>query len=85
MWVQSQPASWGPAPEDKVFARANGQMLTVTSQGVWVDAALTTPAAPNETADISLLLDATTPSTIRGTWCFPQAACGWARWGPAAA
>jgi hypothetical protein len=76
VWVRNQPASWAPAPADKVFARKDGQMLTVTSQGVWVDAALNTPAAPNETADISLLLDATAPSTIRGTWCYPQTACG---------
>src|SRR4029077_19130815 len=76
VWVRSQPASWAPAAGDTIFARRDGQMLTVTSQGVWVDAALTTPAAPNETADLSLLLDATSPSTILGTWCFPQSACG---------
>jgi hypothetical protein len=76
VWVQSQPASWAPAVGDAVFARPSGQMLTVTSQGVWVDAALTTPASPNEAADISLLLDAASPSTVLGTWCFPQTACG---------
>jgi soluble lytic murein transglycosylase-like protein len=76
VWVQSQPASWAPAAGDGVFARHGGQMLTVTNQGIWVDAALTTPAAPNEMADFSLLLDATTPSTVLGTWCFPQVACG---------
>ncbi len=75
VWVQSQPASWVPAG-DQVFARTSGQALTVTSQGVWVDAAFTTPAAPNETADLSLLLDANTPSTVLGTWCYPQSACG---------
>ncbi|HEY7961893.1 MAG TPA: lytic transglycosylase domain-containing protein [Solirubrobacteraceae bacterium] len=75
VWVQSQPASWAPSPA-KVFARAGGQMLTVTSQGVWVDASLISPAAPNETADLSLLVDAGSPSTILGTWCFPQLACG---------
>ncbi len=75
VWVQSQPASWEPSP-DKVFARAGGQMLTVTSQGVWVDASLTSPAAPNTTADLSLLVDAASPNTILGSWCFPQAACG---------
>ena len=51
-------------------------MLTVTSQGVGVDASLTTPAAPNEAADFSLLLNAASPGTILGTWCFPQTACG---------
>jgi hypothetical protein len=76
VWVQSQPASWAPAAADQIFARKDGQMLTVTSQGVWVDAALSTPAMPNETADLSVLLDAASPTTILGTWCFPQAACG---------
>ncbi|HEV3071635.1 MAG TPA: lytic murein transglycosylase [Solirubrobacteraceae bacterium] len=75
VWVQSQPASWAPSP-DKVLARSGGQMLSVTRQGVWVDAALISPAAPNTTADLSLLLDAGAPSNILGSWCFPQAACG---------
>jgi hypothetical protein len=75
VWVQSQPASWAPSP-DKVSAREGGQMLSVTSQGVWVDAALSSPSAPNLKADFSVLLDAAAPSTIRGSWCFPQAACG---------
>ncbi len=74
VWVQSQPASWAPAG-DQMFARTSGQALTVTSQGVWVDAAFTTPAAPNETADLSLLLDANAPSTVLGMWCYPQSAC----------
>jgi hypothetical protein len=76
VWVQSQPASWAPAPEDKVFARSNGQMLTVTNQGVWVDAAFSTPTTAGETADLSLLLNPSTPSEIEGTWCYPQSACG---------
>jgi hypothetical protein len=75
VWVQSQPASWAPSP-DKVFAREGGQMLSVTSQGVWVDASLTSPSAPNLKADFSVLLDAAAPGTILGSWCFPQAACG---------
>jgi Transglycosylase SLT domain len=75
VWVQSQPAAWAPSP-DQVSARANGQMLTVTSQGVWVDASLISPSAPNVKADYSVLLDAAAPSTILGSWCFPQAACG---------
>jgi hypothetical protein len=75
VWVQSQPAGWAPSG-DTVFARSAGQMLTVTGQGVWVDAALTTPAAPNQTADLSVLVDAASPTTILGSWCYPQAACG---------
>jgi hypothetical protein len=75
VWVQSQPASWGPAPEDKVFARSSGQMLTVTNQGVWVDAAFSTPTA-GEAVDLSLLLNPAAPSEIEGTWCYPQSACG---------
>jgi hypothetical protein len=73
VWVKSQPASWVPSV-DKVSARSHGQMLTVTSQGVWVDALVTTPTAQN--ADISLLVEAASPSTLLGTWCYPQAACG---------
>jgi hypothetical protein len=73
VWVQSQPASWAPSGE-RVSARTGGQMLTVTSQGVWVDAKLTTATVQN--ADISLLLDAASPGTVLGTWCYPQAACG---------
>ena len=73
VWVQNQPTSWAPSG-DLVSARTGGQMLTVTSQGVWVDAVLHTPAVSD--ADLSLLLDATTPSTVLGTWCYPQAACG---------
>lgn len=75
LWVQSQPASWMPSG-DEVSARASGQMLTATTQGVWIDAKLSSPSTPNEEADLSLLLDAGSPSTILGTWCFPQVACG---------
>jgi hypothetical protein len=73
VWVQSQPASWAPSG-DLVTVRTGGQMLTVTSQGVWVDATLHTPTVSS--ADLSLLLDASSPSTVLGTWCYPQAACG---------
>jgi hypothetical protein len=74
VWVQSQPAAW--VANGTVLARSTGQMLTATTQGVWVDAELVSPSAPNVTADVSLLLDAAAPSTILGTWCFPQIACG---------
>jgi hypothetical protein len=75
VWVQSQPASWAPGG-DQVFARESGQMLTATTQGVWVDAAVIAPSAPNERADLSLLVSAASPSAILGAWCWPQAACG---------
>jgi hypothetical protein len=73
VWVQSQPAHWVPSG-DTVFARAHGEMLTVTGQGVWVDMTLTTSTVQN--ADLSLLLSATSPSTVLGTWCYPYPACG---------
>ncbi len=73
VWVQSQPASWAPSG-DLVSALKGGQMLTVSSQGVWVDATLHTPMVSS--ADLSLLLDASSPSTVLGTWCYPEAACG---------
>ena len=63
VWVRSEPASWAPSP-DKVSPREKGQMLTVTSQGVWVDAALSSPSAPNAKADLSVLVDASAPTTI---------------------
>jgi hypothetical protein len=77
VWVESQPADltpWAAASEkDEVLPRASGQMLTVTSRGVWVDGALNTPTAHR--ADISLLLSAATPSAVEGTWCYPQSVC----------
>jgi hypothetical protein len=73
VWELGGPASWAPSG-DTVSARTSGQMLTVTSQGVWVDAALRTPAVHK--ADLSLLLDASSPSTVLGTWCYPQSTCG---------
>ncbi len=72
VWVESQPASWAPSG-DLLTTRASGQMLTVTSQGVWVDATLHTPTVSS--ASISLLLDAASPSTVLGTWCYPREAC----------
>jgi Transglycosylase SLT domain len=75
VWVQSQPPSWVPSG-DEISARATGQMLSATTQGVWIDAKLISPSAPNEEADLSLLVDAASPNTILGTWCFPQVACG---------
>jgi hypothetical protein len=77
VWVESQPANWTPwaqaSERDEVVPRASGQMLTVTSRGVWVDAALNTPTAHH--ADISLLVSTATPSAVEGTWCYPQADC----------
>ncbi len=74
VWVQSQPAGWAASGE-KVLARSSGQMLSATTQGVWVDAAVIAPSAPNEKADLSLFVSAATPSEILGAWCWPQAAC----------
>jgi len=75
VWVQSQPASWVPSG-DEIIPRSSGQMLSATTQGVWVDAKLISPTAKNEEADLSLLVNAASPSTLLGTWCYPQAACG---------
>jgi hypothetical protein len=77
VWVESQPADltpWAQASEkDEVVPRASGQMLTVTSRGVWIDAALDTPTTHH--ADISLLVSTAAPSEVEGTWCYPQSVC----------
>ena len=69
VWVQTgEPSSWVPSG-DAISARSSGQMLTVTSQGVWVDATL---VEGKQLADISVLLDVASPSTLLGTWCYPR-------------
>ena len=65
-WVQSSPVSWAGG---SVALRESGQMLTATSQGLWVDLKL------DGTADLSVLLDAASPSTVLGRWCYPHAFC----------
>ena len=81
VWLQvADGADWAPAGAigDRVIARQAGQMLTVTSQGVWIDATIPHPALPlgQESADISVLLEAGSPDTVKGTWCYPQESCG---------
>ncbi|HME01540.1 MAG TPA: hypothetical protein VKG38_00735 [Solirubrobacteraceae bacterium] len=80
-WVQSQPKSW--APGATVSARPTGQMLNVTSAGVWVDARL------NHSADVSLWLEPPSPlagpgepapPAVHGRWCYPQEECKGTGW-----
>ena len=66
VWEQS---SWA-AENQPLSARNGGQMLTVTSGGVWVDATY------DGHADVSLLLDASSPSHLLGEWCYPQECAG---------
>jgi hypothetical protein len=81
IWLQSQPTSW--APGASVSARPAGQMLNVTSAGVWVDARL------NHAADLSMWLEAPSPvaasaepapPTVEGRWCYPSAECKGTGW-----
>ena len=83
IWLQSQPASPNWAPAANVTARATGQMLNVTSAGVWVDARL------NHTADLSMWLEAPSvlagsgepaPPTVQGRWCYPTEQCKGTGW-----
>jgi hypothetical protein len=55
---------------------AQGATLTVTSTGVWVDAAV--QAKGTVAGDASRLFSVSSPSTALGTWCFPspQTLCG---------
>jgi len=74
VWLKvAEPASM-LAGGDTLAPLPHSQMLTVTGQGVWLDASLTTPTVKE--ADVSFLLDAVAPSTPPGVWCFPQSACG---------
>ena len=70
VWEQS----WAPPEDEPVSARKGGQMLTVTSAGVWVDARY------ERRADISLLFEPSSPGTLLGRWCYPEV-CGGASLG----
>jgi hypothetical protein len=87
VWIPRQPQSWvfgaGPPPTGIAVAPLpNGQMLTVTAKGVWVDAAIASPTVPR--GDVAVLLQASTPASgsppeapgVLGIWCYPQGACG---------
>jgi hypothetical protein len=90
-WVLSQPSSWGAPGEDVLSALGSGQALTVSAQGVWIDAKLTNPkveegSVENSEIDFSLLLEAGSPEKLPaasaaaspkllGQWCYPQSAC----------
>jgi hypothetical protein len=77
VWVARQPPSWlfgAGAPLAGAGAVSVRHALTVTSQGVWVDARL------GGNGDASLLVSASTPADpahgVLGIWCYPQAVCG---------
>jgi hypothetical protein len=65
VWEQA----WTPDAEEKVSQRKGGQMLTVTSTGVWVDARF------ERRADLALLIDHSSPGHVNARWCYPQV-CG---------
>ncbi len=60
--------AWHAEADEHVSERRGGQMLTVTSAGVWVDARF------ERRADLSLLFDASAGGVL-GRWCYPQV-CG---------
>ncbi|MGO8906108.1 MAG: hypothetical protein ACLQMH_10845 [Solirubrobacteraceae bacterium] len=73
VWVRSQsPISWLKDNDEDIKALDSGQMLTVTSKGVWVDAEL-----GGEHADLSVLVEAQPgaagqwSSNVLGRWCYP--------------
>jgi hypothetical protein len=78
VWVQ--PSGWSfdselPAGTQAV-PLAQGEMLTATAAGVWVDAAVQVKGAVAGNA--SRLFASSSPSTALGTWCYPspQTLCG---------
>ncbi len=78
VWVQ--PSGWSFDSElpsgASAVPLAQGGMLTVTSAGVWVDAAVRVKGTVAGNA--SRLFSASSPGTVLGTWCYPspQALCG---------
>lgn len=91
VWVQVQFSSGllaaGGAPTgETVSAPANGAILTATSQGVWIDLALTDGG---QTASATLLASASSPGSgsgsgsgsgqsqgaVLGAWCYPTSLC----------
>jgi hypothetical protein len=91
LWVLSTPPSWNVPGEDSLSMLHSGQLLTVTSQGVWVDALLNNPnieegSVENSEIDVSLLVEAGSPEKLPeasstpapkllGQWCYPQSGC----------
>jgi hypothetical protein len=77
-WTQSDtPVGWAPEAQDAVTGLASGQLLTVTSRGVWVDADL----HGAERASLSVFLEAEPDGAsgrwsgkVLGRWCFPELA-----------
>jgi hypothetical protein len=62
--------TWHAEGDERLSARKGGQMLTVTSGGVWVDARF------ERRADLALLIDHSTPGQVIGRWCYPQVCVG---------
>jgi hypothetical protein len=91
VWVLSEPPSWNIPGEDVLTALHSGQLLTVSSQGVWVDALLSNPnvvegSLEESEIDLSLLVEAGSPEKLPeassaaapkllGQWCYPQSGC----------
>ena len=88
VWVLSDPPSWDIPGEDSLSLQHSGQLLTVSSQGVWVDALLSNPnvvegSVENSEIDTSLLVETGSPETLPaassasapkllGQWCYPE-------------
>ena len=78
VWLAVSPPSWifgagtPPGGVDVQPRAAGQQMLTVTSQGVWVDASLVEPGV--QTADATVFVSAS--GTSAALWCYPLSVCG---------
>lgn len=71
VWVE--PPGWSfdiglPAGVSSASLSA-GSMLTITSQGVWIDASLRIASA--QRGSIARLFSAANPNHVIGTWCYP--------------
>lgn len=78
VWVQLSGWSFDPdlPAGTKAVPLTQGAMLTVTSEGVWVDAAVQVNGTV--VGDASRRFSVSSPSTAFGTWCYPspQSLCG---------
>jgi hypothetical protein len=78
VWVQ--PSGWtftsGLPAGAKVVPPPTGSGLTVSPDGVWVDAELQLEGG--SAGSVSRLFSASSPNVVLGTWCYPspQALCG---------
>jgi hypothetical protein len=63
----------GPPAGERVSPAAGGPIITATNQGVWID--LTINGGPGQSASATMLVAASSPGNVLGTWCYPTQLC----------